>query len=118
MVKYFVISMGLFAFGNVASADVTVMNNAELADVVVATQREQLQPVLPEYDAKGQIGGVTAITSNASMSAGRLGTPETPSVSSIGNSGGLQLMLPVSQLADRLSNLPNLNINIPLNTGR
>lgn len=120
MVKRFIISglIGLSAFENRAYADVTAMNNTELAAVVVTPQEQFLQPVLPEYNANGQIGGVVgAIPNSPVVLMGQLGNlAETPSASSNGSSGGLKLTLPISQIAERLSNLPN--INIPLNTGR
>lgn len=120
MIKYLVLSIGLIAFTSMAYAEVTAMNNNELAAVVVAPQEQFLQPVLPEYQANVQIGGVVGATPNVPVTMmGQLGNPtETPSASFNGNSGGLKLMIPVSQLADRLANLPNLNINIPVNTGR
>ena len=58
MIKHLVLSIGLVVSCNMACAAVAVMDNAELASVVVETQQEQLQPVLPEYNANGQIGGV------------------------------------------------------------
>lgn len=58
MMKHLVISIGLIASCNMAFAAVTVLDNAELDSVVVETQLELSQPVLPEYNANGQIGGV------------------------------------------------------------
>ena len=62
MMKHLVLSIGLVASCNMACAAVAVMDNAELASVVVETQQEQFQPVLPEYNANGQIGGVVTTT--------------------------------------------------------
>ena len=59
MNKHLLISLSLLAVCNLTYANVTILDNAELASVVVQTQQEQLQPVLPEYDANGQIGGVS-----------------------------------------------------------
>lgn len=61
MIKHLIVSIGLIASCNMASAAVAVMDNAELDSVVVETQQEQLQPALPEYNANGQIGGVATI---------------------------------------------------------
>ncbi len=58
MIKHLLMGIGLIASCNMATAAVTVMDSAELDSVIVQTQREQLQPVLPEYNANGQIGGV------------------------------------------------------------
>lgn len=60
MIKHLLVSFGLIASCNMACAAVAVMDNAELDSVVVETQLEQLQPVLPEYNTNGQIGGVVA----------------------------------------------------------
>lgn len=54
------LSMAMMIFCSVAHADVTPLDNTELASVVVQTQQEQLQPVLPEYNANGQVGAVAA----------------------------------------------------------
>lgn len=62
MIKHLLMGIGLIASCNLACAAVAVMDNAELDSVVVETQQEQLQPVLPEYNANGQIGGVATIS--------------------------------------------------------
>lgn len=62
MMKRLVLSIGLIVSCNMAFAAVAVMDNAELASVVVETQQEQFQPVLPEYNSNGQIGGVATTT--------------------------------------------------------
>lgn len=57
--KQLVIILGLFVCGHTI-ADVTTMTNNELDEVTLPTQSQaQLQPVLPQYDANGQIGTVT-----------------------------------------------------------
>ena len=62
MIKHLVLSVGLIASCNMAYGVVTVLDNAELDSVVVQTQQVQLQPVLPEYNANGQVGGVVGAT--------------------------------------------------------
>jgi len=63
MIMRLVMSFGLVAFGSIACANVKVMSNSELDEVVIATQpQEQMQPTLPESNANGQIGAVAAGT--------------------------------------------------------
>ncbi len=98
MIKHLVVSIGLIAFGNIACANVTVMDNTELDSVVVQTQQEQLQPVLPEYNADGQIGGVTTVA---------IPTPvEVPQVANL-NTNSVEQPLP-PQLISALNQILNI----------
>ncbi len=59
MIKYLMVSVVLIAGSSQAFAHVTTMTNNELDEVALPTQSQaQLQPVLPQYDANGQIGTV------------------------------------------------------------
>lgn len=63
MIKLLVVSLGLIVYSSISCANVKVLSNTELDEVVLPTQQQgQLQPVLPEYDSNGQIGTVTADT--------------------------------------------------------
>lgn len=81
MIKHLVMGLVLVGFGNHAVAHVTTMTNNELDEVVLPTQEQgQLQPVLPQYDANGQIGSVAAEmnpTSIGSMQSIRVDTSAT-----------------------------------------
>lgn len=120
MVKYFLMSIGMVAYCSIACAQVKVMTNTELDEVVLATRQPQLQPVLPEYDSNGQIGGLTrALSSSSQPVVVGLSTPAvTPTASTGLNNGGIALQLPVSPLTDLILNLPSRNINIPQNVVR
>ncbi|MBC7750927.1 MAG: hypothetical protein H7Z73_04295, partial [Candidatus Saccharibacteria bacterium] len=67
MVKYFIVSIWMAAYCSIACAQVKIMTNTELDEVVLATRQPQLQPVLPEYDSNGQIGGLTRSLSSSSQ---------------------------------------------------
>lgn len=64
MIKRLVINIVLVGSCTMACADVVVLDNAELDSVVVETQQEQLQPIMPDYNVNGQIGGVVGTVSN------------------------------------------------------
>jgi len=118
MIKHLVVCVVLVAYSRIACANVKVMSNTELDEVVLATQPQQIQPVLPEYDSNGQIGGVTgALSASSAPVTNGLGAPVATPAASTGVNGGVTLQLPVSPLTDMMLNSTR-NLYIPQNIGR
>jgi hypothetical protein len=116
MVRHFLMGLGLVAYGSIASAQVSVLSNHELDEVLLTTQSVELKPFLPEYDSNGQVGGIEgALTGSNVPVVGSLGTAATTTAISRVN-GGVVFEIPVTPLSNLISNLPR-NIDVPLNIG-
>lgn len=118
MIKHLLMSamMGLVLTGHMAYAEISVMNNGELAATVVESQPDQLQPVLPDQKVNGQIGGVVVAIQ-----------PQTVPVASSQNVGlgvpspaphQIDLPFTAAQVIDALAYLQLRNTPQPQNIGR
>ena len=107
--------LGLVAYGSIASAQVSVLSNHELDEILLMTQSVELKPFLPEYDSNGQVGGIEGTLTGSNVpTTGSLATSSaTPTVSGRIN-GGVAFQIPVTPLSNLNSNLPQ-NIDLQLN---
>ncbi len=117
MIKIMLMSglCGLLVCGSSASAQVTAMDNNEMAATVLPGQQVLVQPTAPVDSGSGQIAGVAAeaLTTRATPVVATPSADISTAVSGTGNQRQISIQLPITpNVNDQLSNMAMRNIVI------